>query len=176
MKKLIAFALALSCVVSLVGCNTADTSQNTPANAIAKADVLMEATQIYVETELKLTDASCILGNQLSAYRLSAGQLITIDYEMYPVLVENRVVAFTNCFLSDTGDYLTTCGVDFADSFWREYSKHPGTAIAIVYARDGAYLVREGELPVLLHKMPIADCDPITELDNFFSSLVYSVI
>lgn len=145
-------------------------------HAASKEDVMMEISGAYVKEVLGLTDVSCVLGNQISAYRLSAGKLETIDYELYPVFVENKVVAFTTCFLSDTGEYMTGCGVDFAESFWQQYSEHPDKPIAIVYAQDGAYLVREGEGPVLLHAMPVAGCDPIQELEKCRDSLVYGLI
>ena len=176
MKKLIALVLALVCVLGLIGCGNTPSTKDTPANTLSKEDALMEAAQIYMATAPELTAASCVIGNQLSAYRLEAGKLEMIDYEKYPVFVEDKVVAFATCTLGDTGEYITGCGVKFAESFWQEYSKKAGTAIVIIYAQEGVYLVREGETPVLLHEMPIEGCASIEELDNHRSSLVYSVI
>ena len=177
MKRLISLLLALACVFGgLVGCGDASSDQNAPANTLSKEDKLMEAAWAYAITMLNLPNASCILGNQLSAYRLEAGKLEMIDYEKYPVFVEDKVVAFATCAVSDTGEYIAGCGAKFADSFWKECSGRPGEAVAIVYAQDGVYLVRQGEAPVLLHEMPIQGCDPIRELDNCRSSLVYSMI
>lgn len=176
MKKLIALVLVLVCALVLVGCSTVNADQDNHTNTISKADALMEATNDYIKTYMGSTDVSCVLGKQLSAYRLSADKLEPIDYEMYPVFVEDKVVAFTTCILSDTGEYLPGCGVDFAESFWQKYSEHPDTAIAIVYAQEGAYLVREGVPPALLHETPIKDCDSIQELDKYCTSLEYTVI
>ena len=94
---------------------------------------------------------------------------------MYPVFAEDKIVAFTTCFLSDTGEYLTGWGADYAEAFWKEYYKQPNVPVAIVCAQDGAYLVRDGETPVLLHNMPLADYDSIQGLEKCRSTLAYSV-
>lgn len=176
MKRVTAFLLALVCIFALAGCGAEEPNQGNPATVMSKTDAMMEITDSYVKEIIGLPDAVCVLGGQISAYRLSAGKLVTIDYELYPVFVENEVVAFTTCFLSDTEEYLTGCGVDFAESFRKAYSERPGAPIALVYAQKGAYLVREGEEPILLHKMPISDCDPIQELDKCRDSLEYAAI
>jgi len=175
MKKLIGFLLALACAAGLFGCGTQKAAQDTAAASVSKEDAMMEISKIYVETELKLSDASCVLGNRLAVFSLTGGKLVPSAYEKYPVFARSRVVAFTSCFLGDAGEYLTNCGAMFAEAFWREYSKRPSVPVAIVYARDGVYLVREGENPILLHKMPTADRDPIQELENCRDALVYSV-
>ena len=176
MKKRITFVLVLTCMLGLLGCSAEKTEQEHHTSPISKTDAMMEITNAYVTEYLGLTETSAILGNPLSAYRLSAGKLQTIDYEIYPVFVEEKIVAFTTCFRSDTGEYLPGCGVEFAESFWQEYSEKTDTSIALVYAKEGAYLVREGENPILLHKMPIDGCDSIQELEKCRSSLVYTVI
>ena len=175
MKKLIAWMLALICALALFGCGTADTAPNQNTTAMSKMDAMMEISQIYVETELKLTDVSCVLGNPLSVFRLTGGKLVPSAYEKYPVFAEGKIAAFTSCFLSDTGEYLTNCGAKFAESFWQAYSEQPDVPVAIVYAQDGVYLLREGETPILLHKMPVAGADPIEALENCRSSLAYSL-
>lgn len=176
MKRLVSLLLVLICVLGLAGCGNASSDQNAPANTLSKEDKLMEAARVYAITMLNLPDASCVLGNKLSVYRLEAGKLKMIDYEKYPVFVEDKVIAFATCAVSDTGEYITGCGAKFADSFWKECSECPGEAVALVYAQEGVYLVREGEDPVLLHEMPVQGCDPIRELDNCRLPLVYSVI
>jgi len=175
-SKLTIFILTCLFVFSLLGCSKENTDQDKHINPVSKTDAMMEITNAYVTEYLGLTDAAVTLGNQLSAYRLSDGKLQTIDYEIYPVFAEEKIVAFTTCFQSDTGEYLPGCGVTYAEAFWQAYSEQPGTAIALVYAQEGAYLVREGEVPVLLHKMPIEGCDSIQELEKCRSSLVYTVI
>jgi len=176
MKKLAALALVLACIMGLIGCNAQNYEQDISANVKSKADVMMEMTQVYLKTVLELEDTSCVLGNQLSAYRLSSGKLEPSDYEIYPVFVENEVVAFTTCFLNDSGEYIVGSGVDYAGSFWQEYSEQPDTPVAIVYAHEGVYLVREGETPIILDEMPVSGCDPIEELDHCRSLLVYAAI
>ena len=168
-------ACILFVIFLLVGCNAVDAEPHSSTTAMSKADAMMEISQIYLETELKLTNAVCTLGNRLSVFRLNGGNLITGAYEKYPVYAEGKVVAFTSCFLSETGEYLTNCGAEFAEAFWRAYSEQPDVPVAIVYAQDGAYLVREGENPILLHKMPVADADPIEALENCRADLMYSV-
>ena len=163
-------------IFSLLGCTKENSDQDNYTNPMAKTDAMMEITNAYVTEYLGLTDATVALGSKLSAYRLSDGKLHTIDYEIYPVFAEEKIVAFTTCFQSDTGQYLPGCGVEFAESFWQEYSEKPDTAIALVYAKEGAYLVRKGENPILLHEMPISGCDSIQELAKYRSSLVYTVI
>ena len=175
MKKLIAIILTVTLAVSLNGCITDAPPTEPAAKSTSKEDVLMEIARIYVETELKLAVDSCVLGNQLSAYCLSAGELVSFAYEKYPVFAEDKIVAFATCFLSDKGEYLTNCGVQYAEAFWIEYSKQPAVPVAIVLAQDGVYLVRDGECPVLLHNMPLADYDSIQELENCRSSLTYSI-
>ena len=175
MKKFIALLLALVCVLGLIGCGNTPSTKDTPANTLSKEDALMEAAQIYMATAPELTAASCVIGNQLSAYRLEAGKLEMIDYEKYPVFVEDKVVAFATCTSGDTGEYITGCGAKFADSFWQKYTEQPNIPVALVYAQDGTYLVRDGETPILLHSMPVAGCAPIQELENYRSSLAYSV-
>lgn len=175
MKKLMAMALSLVLVFALIGCG--DTAPQDPsAAAMSKEAKLLETAQAYLETVLELPAVSCSLGNQLSSYRLETGKLEKIDYEEYPVFAEGKVVAFATCTLDDTGEYLTGCGEKYAEAFWMTYAEHPHAAIALVYAQEGAYLVREGEAPVLLHKMPLMDCAPIKELESCRSSLVYSAI
>ena len=176
MKKLTMLLLELICVMAFLGCSQETTQQDVYVISASQMDAMMEITNAYVTEYLGLTETSAILGNPLSAYRLSAGKLQTIDYEIYPVFVEEKIVAFTTCFRSDTGEYLPGCGVEFAESFWQEYSEKPDTSIALVYAKEGAYLVREGENPILLHKMPIDGCDSIQELEKCRSSLVYTAI
>ncbi len=176
MEKRITFVLVLICMLGLLGCSAEKTEQEHHTSPISKTDAMMEITNAYVTEYLGFTDTAVTLGNQLSAYRLSAGKLQTIAYEKYPVFVEGKVVAFTTCFLSETGEYLPGCGVKFAEAFWQTYSEKPGTAIALVYAKEGAYLVREGDNPILLHEIPIEDCDPIEELEKCRASLVYKVI
>ena len=173
MKKIL-FALVFTLI--LTGCGTGNAEPTVPAKNISKQDSMMEATNAYVTEYLGLDGTSCTLGNQLSAYRLADRKLVTIDYEMYPVFVEDKVVAFTTCTVSDTGEYLPGCGVEFAEAFWQAYSEQPHTPVALVYAQEGAYLVREGAAPILLHKMPVKGCDPIVELDGCRDSLVYSNI
>jgi len=175
-KKLTMFLLSWICVLSLAGCGAEKIVRENHTNPMSKTDAMMEITNAYVTEYLGFTDTAVTLGNQLSAYRLSAGKLQTIAYEKYPVFVEGKVVAFTTCFLSETGEYLPGCGVKYAEAFWQAYSEKPGTAIALVYAKEGAYLVREGENPILLHEIPIEDCDPIEELEKCRASVVYKVI
>lgn len=173
MKKFIVFVLAFACMLFLIACgNGADA----PENPTTKDDALMEAAQIYLTTEAESKSADCVIGSRLSVYRLEAGKPETIDYEKYPVFVGNRVVAFVTCTLGKGGEYITGCGATFAESFWQEYAKQPDVAFAIVYAQEGVYLVREGEVPVLLHEMPTEGCAPIAELENCRSSLLYSLM
>ena len=175
MKKVIVFIFILSLGLSMLGCSTVDTDQHHHTSTTSKEEAILEISQIYVETELNLTNTACMIGNQLPAYCLSAGELVSFSYEMYPVFAEDKIVAFTTCFLSDTGEYLTGCGADYAEAFWKEYSKQPNVPVAIVCAQDGAYLVRDGETPVLLHNIPLADYDSIQELEKCRSTLAYSV-
>ena len=172
MKKV---ACILFVIFLLVGCNAVDAEPNFNTTAMSKTDAMMEISQIYLETELKLTNAVCTLGNRLSVFRLNGGRAVLGAYEKYPVFAEGKVVAFTSCFLSETGEYLTNCGAEFAEAFWRAYSEQPDVPVAIVYAQDGAYLVREGEDPILLHKMPVSDADSIEALENCRTDLMYSV-
>ena len=145
-------------------------------NTISKTDALMEVTNSYVTDYLGLTDAACVLGNRLCAYSLASGELVPISYEKYPVLVDGRVVAFTTCIEGNDGEYLPGCGVKYAETFWQVYSQRPGIPVAIVYAQDGAYLVREGESPILLHSIPAEDFAPIRELEKYRGSLAYADI
>ena len=176
MKKFIAFGLALVCMIGFLGCGSKTSTKDIPAKALSKEEALLEAAQVYITTTPEFTATSCVIGNQISAFRLEAGELKKIDYEKYPVFVEDQVVAFVTCTLGDAGEYITGCGAKFADSFRQKYAEQPDTPIALVYAQDGVYLVREGDAPVLLHEMPIEGCAPIGTLDDCRSSLVYSVI
>lgn len=175
-RRLKIYLLTLICVFVLLGCSKETIEQDIYIIPVSKMDAMMEITNAYVTEYLGLTKASVVLGNPLSAYRLPAGKLQTIDYEIYPVFAEDKIVAFTTCFLSDTGEYLPGCGVDYAEAFWEAYSEKPGTAIALVYAKEGAFMVREGETPILLHNMPVSGCDSIQELEKCRSSLMYAVI
>ena len=67
MKKLMAFVLALLCVLNLVGCGTADTDRDNGNKLNSKETVMKEITEFYKE-ELGLANESCVLGDQLSAY------------------------------------------------------------------------------------------------------------
>lgn len=176
MKKWIVFVFTWLCVLTLAGCGGENTDGNSISNPMSKTEAMMDITNAYVTEYLGITDAAVTLGNRLSAYRLSDGVLVPIAYEKYSVFVENQVVAFTTCFLSETGEYLPGCGVKFAEAFWQVYSRKPGAAVALVYAQEGAWLVREGEDPVLLHEMPIDGCDAIQKLEECRASLVYANI
>lgn len=175
MEKRSILALLLICVL-LMGCSPVHSEQDQPKEPISKTDAMMEITNAYVTEYLGLTDASVTLGNRISVYSLSGGKLEPIAYEKYPVFADGVVVAFTTCFQSETGEYLPGCGAKFAEAFWKVYSEQPGAAIALVYAQEGVWLVREGEEPVLLHNMPVEGCDPIQNLEKCRASLVYAEI
>ena len=175
MKKLMAFVLALLCVLNLVGCGTVDTDRDNGNKLNSKETVMKEITEFYKE-ELGLANESCVLGDQLSAYRLLDGKLEEIPYEVYPVLAGGKDVACADIHLSDTGEWLSVGGAESAEDFWQEYSKHPGIAFAIVYTQEGEYFVREGEPPVLLLEGHGNEFDSIQELDKHLASLVYKDI
>ena len=175
-NRFVLLLLILAFALGTVGCSAKEPVQAEHTAPISKTEAMMEITNAYVTECLGLTDASVTLGNRLCAYSLSGGKLEPIAYEKYPVFADSVVVAFTTCFQSETGEYLPGCGAKFAEAFWKVYSEQPGAAIALVYAREGAWLVREGEDPVLLHKMPLEDRDPIQNLEKCRASLVYAAI
>lgn len=175
-SKLKPFLLILICMFGMLGCSKETTAQEIYVIPATKMDAMMEITNAYVTEQLGLTDAAVVFGNPLSVFRLTAGKLEPISYEKYPVFADNQIVAFTTCIRSETGEYLPGCGASFAEAFWQVYSEQTDTPIAIVYAKEGAYLVRKGENPILLHKMPVEGCDAIQGLDRCRDSLVYASI
>ena len=175
-NRFVLLLLILAFTLGSVGCSAEEPAQVVHTTPVSKTDAMMEITNAYVTECLGLTDVSVTLGNRLAAYSLCDGNLEPIAYEKYPVFADGVVVAFTTCFQADTGEYLPGCGVKFAEAFWQVYSEKPGAALALVYAEDGAYLVREGEDPVLLHKMPLEDRDPIQNLEKCRVSIEYSFV
>ena len=142
----------------------------------SKIDSLNEIAIAYVETELALDCTSYSIGSQLAVYRLEEKGLQVIDYEMYPVFCDGKIVAFATWGLTDTGDPFVGCGAEFADAFWSEHSENPQCEVAIVYAQDGSYLVRESGPPVLLHEMPLSYYVSIENLEKFRDSIVYASV
>ena len=147
--------------------------QELPTDDSTKMESLQEIAENYVSTVLGLDAQDCTVGPRLEAYGLGKNGPEVIDYEMYSVFSGEKVVAFVTYAITDTGEPTAGCGAEFAEAFWAEYSKAPDREIAIVYARDGAYLVREGDTPVLLHSMPLSYWEPITELDDYQDSIAH---
>ena len=138
-----------------------------------KTNSLNEIANEYISSELGLRNASVSIGKQLSAYRLEEYGLEVIDYEMYPVLADGAVAAFATWGVTEEGDPYAGCGAEFAEAFWKEITQKPEQPFAIVYARNGAYLVREQDAPVLLHQMPLSDYAPIEKLEPYRDSMMY---
>ena len=147
--------------------------QELPTDDSTKMESLQEIAENYVSTVLGLDAQDCTVGPRLAAYGLGENGPEVIAYEMYSVFCGGKVVAFATYAITDTGEPTAGCGAEFAEAFWAEYSKSPDREIAIVYAREGAYLVREGDAPVLLHSMPLSYWAPIAELEVYPDSLVY---
>lgn len=172
MKKLL--PLILACLL-LTGCAPeTPPAPAEPLNSQSHESKLLSAAQVYLATILQQPEAVCTLGKAFSAYRLEESGPVPIDYEEYPVFVEGKILVIATGTLNSSGEYLTGCGTRFADALWQQYSQQPEAPFALIYAEDGAYLVREGEAPILLHKMPLPGCAPIGQLDSHRATLVYS--
>lgn len=124
----------------------------------------------------KNVNGTLYLGEKINVYRISSDGVDEIDYEMYPVLSDNEIIAFARVVKNEFDVPIVSCSTTFAEELQnvREHSKSDN--IALVFAEDGAYAIVSGQEPVIIHEMVNSELKNIEDIGRARNSIIYSEI
>ena len=136
MKKLISILVVLSLMLSCSGYAFAageTISENSFSSA--KEQFLLNTVSDIVPqlTNTKLSSTSKVyLGAALSAYKIEDAIISKVEYEIYPVLIDNEIVAIAQLSQNNAGEYTVCFVTSLAEGLQRYYQNRPKEAFSLV--------------------------------------------
>lgn len=106
------------------------------------------------------------LGNKLKAYKLEAGELTSIEYDMYPVFANNVVVAIAQVAQNQSGEQIISCLTAFATMLQEYYEENPQQELALIFAKEGTYVVSASAAPVCISTVENEGLSSIDSVEN----------
>ena len=155
-KKLLRNSLIWVVVLSMTIVNVAAASPIMKKNTI-ETNLQNVAQKVSFMLPLLCEDLSenCILGEKLSSYVAINGGVRQTDYEIYPVISENKIVALAQVITTEAGAKSVSCITAYANELQKFYDEKNPVAIAIVFAHDGVYALCKDESPLLIYETNI---------------------
>ena len=85
------------------------------------------------------------IGSIIPSYVIEADGVMPTDYELYPLLANDEIIAFAQLTQSTNGDNLITYTVDFSAELQQYIENHTGQSFAIIYAEEGIFAINSQE-------------------------------
>ena len=180
MKKLISILVVLSLMLSCSGYAFAageTISENSFSSA--KEQFLLNTVSDIVPqlTNTKLSSTSKVyLGAALSAYKIEDATISKVEYEIYPVLIDNEIVAIAQLSQNNAGEYTVCFVTSLAEGLQRYYQNRPKEAFSLVIAYEGVFLVDSGNDITCTYSAISEGLTSIRSVKNDWSNLKHTAI
>ncbi len=136
MKKAIMFFLIFSLILSLyndeVNANSEIHLQQIKDNI---AEILPLTQDIVLDNSNRY-----FIGNKIPTYKSDNENLTMIEYDIYPIFENNKIIALANVFYDSSNEMVIACSSAYASALQEYYIKNNNKNIVLVYTCDGLYL------------------------------------
>lgn len=119
---------------------------------------------------------NCVLGEKLSSYVAADGKLSPTEYEIYPVMSGGRIVALAQVTTNEAGVKTVSCITGYASELQKFYNKNTQAAIAIAFACDGVYILRQDNSPLLVYEANYTEAGSISDTVYSKNAIKYNCI
>lgn len=140
-KKIISLILAIAMCLSMTSGAFAAVEPNSIQETMSKVATILP---LLCEN----ISENCYLGEELDAYQVTGeGEIETIEYRLYPVFSDEKIVALAQVAENSQGGETVSCITAYAGELQYYYGRNPNVKVAIIFARDGVYILLEGQTP-----------------------------
>jgi len=80
------------------------------------------------------------LGAEVAAYRVNDDGVLRTEYELYPIFIDDQIVAVAQLLQNDSGAYSVCCSTTWALSMQEYFKDNPYTEISLIFAREGTFI------------------------------------
>lgn len=144
-KKAISFVLAIAMCLSMTSVAFAAEEPNSMQETVSKVATILPLLCGGISDD-------CYLGEELDAYQITGeGEIETIEYRLYPVFSDEEIVALAQVAENSQGEETVSCITAYAGDLQAYYERNPNEKVAIVFAKDGVYILPEGQFPVQIY-------------------------
>ena len=116
------------------------------------------------------------LGSQMSAYKAENDMLVEIDYELYPVFQNEKIVAFASVENNSLGERVVGCSVGFANALYECNALEICSAYALIYSAEGVYLVGNNGMRWLVSDVVNEHYSSFDAVDEYLEDIDYEPI
>ncbi len=135
----------------------------------AVSDIIPQLMKTNLDANTK-----CSLGKALCAYKIEDGHITTIDYSIYPIIINDDVTAIAQLSQNDAGEYSVCCITSVADGIQAFYKNNPKESFCLVYAYEGVYIVDSAKRITLAHSAINESLTSIADIEMNWSNLKHT--